>query len=140
MRNLFCIAAFSSLALSGCGGDPTLTKPEFEGKPEVVSIADSNWDKLINSCPGLDKYSSDLSYDGLSDWTYLGEPMSRVEIKFKVSKAPESIPNSFNAWGHTCSFGVSPDGQTLRIQKDLCVSLCKAKTYVGSGSDFVESL
>ncbi|EKO3535627.1 hypothetical protein K1L80_002203 [Vibrio fluvialis] len=137
---LGCILIAGLAALTGCGGESSLKKPTFEGKSELVSIANSNWDKLLKQCPGLNKYSQDLSYDGLSDWTNLGSSMSRVEIKFKVSKEPKSIPNSFNAWGHTCSFGISPDGKTLRIQKELCVSVCQGKKYQGNGNDYVASL
>ncbi|EKO3963169.1 hypothetical protein EI372_00455 [Vibrio fluvialis] len=142
MKNLLLIGYLSTtVLLAGCGDEKAvLEKPNFEGKAEIVSIVNSNWEKLITQCPALNKYSKDLSYDGLSDWTDLGGAMSRVEIKFKVSKEPKSIPNSFNAWGHTCSFGISPDGKTLRIQKELCVSVCQGKKYQGNGNDFVTSL
>lgn len=127
--------------LAGCGNDDNgLAKPTFEGKTEIVSIVNSNWEKLMTQCPALNKYSNDLSYSGLSDLTDLGGAMSRVEIKFKISKEPKSIPNSFNAWGHTCSFGIAPDGKTLRIQKELCVSVCQGKKYQGNGNDYVTSL
>ncbi|WP_158125273.1 hypothetical protein [Vibrio fluvialis] len=142
MKSLLLLGCLASAALlAGCGGkELALDKPNFKGKEQVVSIVNSNWDKLITQCPALNKYSKDLSYDGLSDWTDLGGSMSRVEIKFKVSKEPKSIPNSFNAWGHTCSFGISPDGKTLRIQKELCVSVCQGKKYQGNGNDYVTSL
>ena len=138
---IYMICLPVAFLLAGCGSDDNgLAKPTFEGKTEIVSIVNSNWEKLITQCPALNKYSKDLSYDGLSDWTDLGGAMSRVEIKFKVSKEPKSIPNSFNAWGHTCSFGISPDGKTLRIQKELCVSVCQGKKYQGNGNDYVTSL
>lgn len=142
MKNLLLLGYLTSAALLvGCGGEESvLGKPNFEGKEQIVSIVNSNWEKLMAQCPALNKYSKDLSYDGLSDWTDLGGSMSRVEIKFKISKEPKRIPNSFNAWGHTCSFGISPEGKTLRIQKELCVSVCQGKKYQGNGNDYVASL
>ncbi len=142
MEKLLFIGCLSTtVLLTACGSDNlVLERPDFEGKAEAVSIANSNWEKLMNQCPSLNEYSKDLSYAGLSDWTGLSGAMSRVEIKFKVSKEPKSIPNSFNAWGHTCSFGISPDGKTLRIQKELCVSVCQGKKYQGNGNDYVTSL
>lgn len=140
MKRLFITACISGLLLSGCNGEARLDKPNFEGKSEIVSIVDLNWDKLLNKCPSLNKYSGDLTYDGLSNWTVLGGSMSRVEIRYKVAKKPKDIPNSYNAWGHTCAFGISSDGKTLRIQKELCVSICQGKKYQSTGNDYVTSL
>ncbi|EJL6858795.1 hypothetical protein NMS86_001247 [Vibrio cholerae] len=126
--------------LSGCGEKDHLIKPALEGEQATIEIVDSNWDKLIAKCPGLNKYSADLTYDGLTDMTYLDTPMSRVEIKFKVAKEPSVVPNSFKAWGHTCAFGISPDGKNLRIPKDLCVSVCQGKEYQPTGKNYVTSL
>ncbi|GLT18867.1 hypothetical protein GCM10007938_26490 [Vibrio zhanjiangensis] len=140
MKNRLYITVISSLILSGCGDSSKLTKPEFSGKSDVVQIAEQGWDKLLTACPGIAEYSSDLFYEGLSDWTYLDTPMSRVEVTFKVADHPSKIPSALRAWGHTCSYAISTDGSSLRIQKDLCVSICKGSNYSGNGSDYVITL
>jgi len=140
MKRLFMTGCISLVVLSGCGGNSTLEKPKLEGKPEIVATIESHWDQLLDRCPALNKYSEDLTFAGLSDFTYLDGAMSRVEINYKVSKDPNVIPNSYNAWGHTCAFGISPDGKTLRIQKEVCVSVCLGKKHQGSGSDYLVSL
>lgn len=102
--------------LSGCGEKDHLIKPALEGEQATIEIVDSNWDKLIAKCPGLNKYSADLTYDGLTDMTYLDTPMSRVEIKFKVAKEPSVVPNSFKAWGIH-----------VRLVFHLMVKICASK-------------
>jgi hypothetical protein len=68
----------------------------------------------------------------------MGE-MSRVEVKFKVAENPKIIPNGFRAWGHTCGYGISSRGETLRIQKSVCVSVCLDRNYDGP-TDYVAGM
>lgn len=140
MNKLLGITLLAGFALSGCDEESSLTRPQFDGKEELVSVVNTSWDKFLAQCPGLDKYSIDLTYDGLSDWTYLSTPMNRVDIKFKVAERPKSIPNSFSASGQNCSFGISPDGKMLRIQKSICVSICKGQKHQDSGTDYIAKL
>jgi len=67
------------------------------------------------------------------------EETSRVEVVFKITDNPVKIPNSFRAWGHTCGYGISPDGRSIRIQKRTCVSVCLGSEYKGS-TDYVSNL
>lgn len=131
--------------VSACSDD-TLKEPEtfnlpaLQGKPETTQLVSNSWAKLLQHCPGLTKYQSDLSFSGINDMiSPTMEEMSRAEIVFKVSNTSKNIPNSINAHGHTCGYGISPDGNLLRIQKSVCVSLCLGKKYNGS-TDYVSPL
>jgi len=97
----------------------------FEGKPSAISFATSYWPKVKAHCPGFKRFASDMSFKQLRDMRGDGSSeMDRLEIVFKISDEPLTIPASFLAHRQTCGFGVSPDGDNIRIQKDRCASVC----------------
>ncbi|MEX1033761.1 MAG: hypothetical protein WDZ30_10415 [Cellvibrionaceae bacterium] len=114
--------------------------PPLKGKSETTQLIESTWDRLLQRCPGLKKYQEDLTFSGINDMIDpVMEEMSRAEVVFKVSNTSQKIPNGFSVHGHTCGFGISPSGNSLRIQKEGCVSLCLNKKYNGP-TDYVSPL
>jgi hypothetical protein len=130
--------------ISGCSDrieeSEPFQAPNLSGRPEATQLIKESWPKLMAHCPGLSKFQTDLSFQGIDDMLDpFMEEMSRVEVKFKIAEEPTAIPNSFRAWGHTCGYGISPLGAILRIQKDMCVSVCLATEYNGP-TDYVAIL
>lgn len=94
-------------------------------KPEVTARLKASWPKVMAACPGLTKYAVDLSFAGVEDnLEFAPDDAKRIEMKFKVSENPTRVPASYRAFGHTCYFGVSPDGKNLLISKSPCASVC----------------
>ena len=126
-----------SSCTNGAEADGSFQVPTLKGKYETNQLVKNSWKDLLRICPGLNKYQNDLSFAGIYDMLdpSMGK-MSRAEVKFKVSENPKIIPNIYRAWGHTCNYGISPRGKTLRIQKRVCVSICIDSVYQGS-TDYV---
>lgn len=96
-------------------------------------------DKAIASfqriCPGIRKYSGDLSQGeavkmqsaNLTDERELGWKKS-VSIGIVVSDSPRIIPSNYKATGHHCHFAVgvsAPFG--VSISKRPCIAICLDK-------------
>lgn len=139
MRSIFILIL--AVIMPGCTSDnDPLQAPDLSGKPEIIQLVKDNWPKLLAHCPGLNKYQNDLTFEDIEDSVDpVMEEMSRADVTFRIAKDPQIIPDSFRAWGHTCRYGISPDGMTLRIQKDVCVSICLDKHYQGP-TDYLVSL
>lgn len=103
----------------------TITLPD-DTPPEAKALVENNWEKLMDACPGIEKYSSSLSFSGLSvlldQW--VDSRVQRVDIKFNIRNGSSTIPASYAASGHTCYFGISKDGKRAIISKRACQSIC----------------
>lgn len=134
------------IAIYGCSDsaytalNEPLRIPDLSGRPETVRLIKDSWPKLLAHCLGLSKYSSDLIFVGISDMIdpSMAE-MSRVEIKLKIPEDATRIPKYFRASGHICGYGISPQGASVRIQKDVCVSVCLGVEYKGP-TDYLANL
>lgn len=112
--------------LTGCSDTAQkLQLPKLEGDPAAIQLITSNWGKLLTHCPGLSKYHNDMVFLNIEDMLSPDmEDMARVDVVFKITDKPKTIPDEFRAWGHTCQYSISPDGNSIRILKDVCVSVC----------------
>lgn len=114
---------------------PVLPKNASES---VRSLVREGWPKVLQHCPGLQRYASTLRLQEV--WDMLGgtlnPEMNRVEVRYKVQDRTRIIPSRFNVNNHVCGFGISEDGNSIRIQKDVCASLCLDRTY-RSSADYV---
>ncbi len=139
--NKWVIAGLITVTLMLCSSGDTLPIPELEGAPETVALITDSWEDLLDQCPGLSHYQNDLKFVGINDMLHpMMKEMARVEVRYKVANDPEDIPNKFRINGHTCGFGIGPDGETLRIQKNGCAAVCLIEEYDSDGDDFVTDL
>lgn len=99
-----------------------------------VKLAEQGVKTLIEACPGIATYWSDLSQQSpvslknasLTDERERGWKRA-VEIVLKASTSPKTIPSSFRANGHVCYFDVgvsAPYG--VSIAKSACAAICKS--------------
>jgi hypothetical protein len=109
-------------------------------KPELVALVTAAWPKVRAHCPGLDKYQDELQFKGLENHISGDAEADGVTIVFQVAATLHHIPSNYQADGHTCRFGVSPDGQRLRIQKGECASVCRDRVFESGGADYVALL
>jgi hypothetical protein len=108
----------------------------------VAELVQAAWPKIKAQCPGIDRYAESLTFQRLDNLLDIGVPeLDRVDIALHVAD-DAAIPNSYMSHGHVCSFGVGAGGNTLRIRKDACVSLCLDKPYKSelNATDYFRSL
>lgn len=128
MRRLtaYLLIAAITVAVSACSDGKSEAKDlgvnlEPNAPAEVKALVEVAWPKVMRSCPGLSKFSPDLTFAGLEDnFAYAPENTQRIDFKFKVDDKPSAIPPAYRAQGHTCYFSVSRDGGTLAISKSPC--------------------
>jgi PBP1b-binding outer membrane lipoprotein LpoB len=122
MRHQILLSIASAVLLFGCSSEPEVNISIAPETPALIkSTVEQAWPKIKATCPGLQKYWSDLQFAGIEDnLSFAPENAKRIEIKFSVSESPERIPSSYRAAGHTCFFSVSPDGKKLGISKSPC--------------------
>lgn len=123
------LVAVISLAACGEAQKSELTYSLPTDTPDTIAkVVDASWPKIQASCPGLSKYGSNLVFVGVaSNLDYAPDNAKRIELKYKVAETAQLIPNNFAASGHTCSFGVSPDGSKLFVPKRPCASICEGR-------------
>lgn len=110
--------------------------------PKVQKLAYEGMLKVMKQCPGINAYLADLSYVRVDDYTMIDNEWQRVDVVFKVSEDPDSMPPGISlSRGHTCAFGISTDMKRLIIMKPECAAVCKqrhpdsfesGKNYVGT--------
>ena len=126
-------AAIAAVVLTGCSNEkpvelPPVTVPTTAGKG-VREMVNTAWPKAIKACPGLVKYASDLTFDGVEDnYGYAPAHAQRIEVKYVVAENPKHVPNEYRVFGNRCFFSLSPDGSKLSISKSGCVNLCLDRT------------
>jgi len=92
--------------------------------PAAKQLLATSLPNITRVCPGLDKYSKSLHQKEIIDDLNATYPeYRRVTISFTIPQDDTAIPNSYRAWGHTCSMDISADGKTLTIMKDPCKSV-----------------
>ncbi len=89
--------------------------------PAVKSLAIQSWPKIKNVCPGLDRFSGGLEFQGIED-------NRDVSIIFKIPEGDSEIPGHYGAAGHTCYFDVSHDGKNLTVAKEGCKAICLSRS------------
>jgi hypothetical protein len=139
MHPLFAISLASAISLCGCTKEPELNVVVPPETPSSIkSTVNTAWPKIKATCPGLQKYSSDLQFSGIEDnLSYAPEHAKRIELKFRVSENPTKIPSSYRAAGHMCFFSIAADGKKLSISKSPCASLC---TDVEKSGEYAKDL
>lgn len=92
--------------------------------------------KLLEACPGLNGYAPDLTFNGLNDMSNpIIKEWSGIGLQFVVADQPSLIPSRFMARGHVCEYRITPDRQTLIIQKTVCASVCFQREIERTGRD-----
>ena len=126
MRTQLVLSLVTAIFVLGCTSEPEVNITIAPETPALIkSTVEQAWPKIKATCPGLQKYSSDIQFSGIEDnLSYASENAKRIEIKFRVSESPAKIPGNYRAAGHMCFFSVSPDGKKLNISKSSCASLC----------------
>lgn len=129
------------MLVAGCSDNTQkLQLPKLEGNPDAIQLVTSSWDKLLSHCPGLSKYQNDMVFLQITDKRTYEDEMARVDVEFKISNDLGSIPVEYRALGHTCRYGISPDGANVRIKKYMCVSVCLDRAYDETSEDYVARL
>lgn len=121
------LLAFVAAILCGCSQEQQQLTFEMPSdiNPQIKQVVEVAWPKMLAACPGFNRYASDMSFAGIEDnLAYAPDDAKRIEVKFKVTESPVRIPVSYRAFGHTCYFGVTPDGKKLTISKSPCASIC----------------
>ena len=132
-------AFVSALIMAGCSGDApeqkTLTVTAApDSPPEVVTLLAASWPKVLKACPGLQKYAADMQFAGVeNNFSFAPPDAQRIDIVFKVSDQPRSIPSEYKAMGHSCYYSVNRSGNGLAISKSPCTAICRdAQTPPGA--------
>jgi hypothetical protein len=120
MRSMF---ALLSMCLAACGDKSSITDPLLaEGIPrEAREIAISVWPLVLQACPGLITYSTELQ--PRRDLSSFNELTGRVDVGFHVSDSSTRLPARY--WGHNCHFAFDgATGASVEIAKSPCASIC----------------
>lgn len=120
---------------------PAELMPTFGGvAPGLQPWARGTWRKVVQACPGLTKYRSDLepsSTDGYTVDEY-GDDGRVVFGVIKVADKPKHAElYKHRAQGHNCYFGMEhSNGSGVLIAKAPCKALCLDKPFEsGTGTD-----
>lgn len=99
-----------------------------QSNDQLIAVAQS---QLNNYCPGLARYSRDLSTEPATvseafDYQRQQWKWSRyVEFNFRVANDPALIPNAYRAAGNRCYFRIGVDGVfALDTPKEECKRVC----------------
>lgn len=105
-------------------------------KDEAKTLIHQKWADVIKACPGLQKYSASLTYDGIDEnFDYASQDAQRIDVKFTIPNDSGTIPLGYSAAGHRCFFGISRDGTTALISKRPCQSICLDKDMTHNEKD-----
>jgi len=105
-------------------------------KDEAKTLIQQKWGGVKNACPGLQKYSTSLTYDGIDEnFDYAPQDAQRIDVKFTIPNDSGTIPRNYLAAGHCCFFGISRDGTTALISKRPCQSICLDKDMTHNEND-----
>lgn len=125
-RNLVSFFIAVSL-LSACGTEtPSLafqvTSPTDSTLQSQLALAVP---RLLQACPGLNRYSRDLAPAQVSR-TSMSEYEGGIELTFHVSTNPQTLPPPLNAYAadNSCYVTVSSDAARAYIGKRACHSIC----------------
>lgn len=101
---------------------------------DLAEMLNSAWPKVLASCPGLNKFSSELKFEGIEDnLAYAPAEAKRIELLFRVAEIT-TIPAEYAVSGSRCFFSLTPDGKKLVISKSGCASLCADKQIDAKGN------
>lgn len=105
-------------------------------KDEAKTLIQQKWAGVTKACPGLQKYSASLTYDGIDEnFDYAPQDAQRIDVKFTIPNDGGTIPKGYLAAGHSCFFGISRDGTTALISKRPCQSICLDKDMTQNEKD-----
>jgi hypothetical protein len=125
------------MASSFFASPPALQLP-YNLNSAVRSQVEEAWPKISANCPGFKKYAGDMIFDRIEDNRGL-DKLSRIDIVFKMGYS-SIIPAEYRALGHTCYYGISQDGESMSIQDDVCVAVCKDSVIETNGVYHVMAL
>ena len=122
--SVILLLSLISISCSDTPKQPDLKLDVPEDSPQKVKdIWASGWPKVLNTCPGLNKYASALTQERVRDnLSYAPDHAKRVTAEFKIPQDDRTIPYMVN--GHTCQFEISEDEKYLLIPKSACQELC----------------
>lgn len=115
-----CLLTPVIFTLAGCSGEPGSKEFKVITSNRLVTSA---LPSIRKACPGLDKYSRELSNVRV-------EQQFRTAILFEVSGS-NKIPETYKAGGQTCFIEI--DGNSVFIEKTACKSVCKDQLTTSEG-------
>ena len=115
------------LAMSACAADTA--EPAFQietpADPSQQSQLAVALPRLLQACPGLNRYAADLSPAKVSGTAMRGYE-GGIEITFKVAARPTSLPDPLSTYSmdNNCFISIKQDGSMAYIAKRACHSIC----------------
>lgn len=135
---LTSILAFS-FVLSACTADtvePTfqIESPTEPSQQAQLAVA---LPRLLNVCPGLNRYAEDLSPAKVAKTIVRGYG-GGIEIAFKVAAQPTSLPDPLKTYSksNNCFIAIKQDGSTAYIAKRACHSICDGTWHENDSNSF----
>lgn len=119
---IFALPGLALLMLIGCSSETGDSKFTVVTDNKTVMAA---LPALRSACPGLDKYSGQLS-------NVRTENNFRTSVVFDVADS-NRIPDAYKAGGNTCFVEIDSDGKTIYIEKQACKSLCLDQVQTPTG-------
>ena len=133
--NKIKFAFFLAVFISGCDSNSKIESAKSLDVPATLIksknefFSKNDYPKILNACPGLEKYRNDWDFDSLTE----------KELKIKVKSEPSNTNLiEYRAMGHSCYFTVNQN--KLSIPKDPCASLCLAESTELNGKNLVIDL
>ena len=133
MNKLFCIAVVLAV-LAGCrSGEKDISFKTRDGLSQAdVQIAEQGLRTLIQACPGITRYWSDITQAAAVDVrpATLDEERNygwkrSVSVALKISDRPDNVPSKYRAMGNSCQFDVGfTDPIGVSAVKKACISVC----------------
>lgn len=96
----------------------------------IKKIAVKNWNKVIKTCPGISKYSSDLKVFTVAKQQTTDGEMISFEVLMPDRRS--SIPPQYKSIGQHCYIDTSINGRLLFISKRSCMSVIMDNNYMSS--------
>lgn len=96
-----------------------------DGQPNLVAKANAVLPKIVKACPGLDRYSADLSPASV-ETSHMRDYEGGITLIFQVSEKPQTLPSTIKirSRGNTCYINISAENHRMYIAKTGCHSFC----------------
>jgi len=117
----------------------TIDLSSFTATKQAKDFIQKTWPTVLENCPGLKTYASDFVISGISDMheSIYGSNVRGIGLTIRINDAPSSIPAGFGAGGHTCNYRVTMDKRSIIFEKDVCMEVCKERSFTHSSSNRV---
>lgn len=140
---LYIFFGFTAALLTACDNHQVQNFQVAESSdPGLASKVQTYVPRLVQACPGLDRYSTDFTTATVDTSATKGYE-GGIELQFRVVPQPQQLPAPLNVRSaqNTCYISINIEGSKAYIGKSACHSICEGTWQENSpglmGREFV---